>query len=119
MVAWTAAALLRSWTVARDHRFGAGTNRSSNRCSSLLVVIGSSRREQSGRRNVDAGRPPLARLGEGLVAEWVHPRTDRQRVRDQHVQALDPVGHAAGGDAAITQIVDRVRRPRYDSCAAR
>ena len=46
------------------------------------------------------GGPPLAhRRVERLVAERVDPGPGGQRVRDQHVQALDPVGHAAGGDA--------------------
>ena len=37
-----------------------------------------------------AGGPPLAQLGERLVAERVHARAGGQRVRDVDVQALDP-----------------------------
>ena len=36
---------------------------------------------------------------EHLVAERVDARPMRERLAGQHVEALDPVGHAAGGDA--------------------
>ena len=53
------------------------------------------------RSTVDAGtaRPPLTQLVEHLVAQRVHAATLGQRLRGEHVQALDPVGHATGGDA--------------------
>ena len=50
-------------------------------------------------RNARPGRPPLPQQVEHLVAERVDPAALRQRLAGQDVQALDPVGHAAGGDA--------------------
>ena len=57
-------------------------------------------------RSVTVGRRPRTRTAPGrhqsgqqlqrLVAERVDARADGQLVRDQHVQALDPLGHAAG-----------------------
>jgi hypothetical protein len=41
---------------------------------------------------------PVGKTFERLVAERVHARSGRERVRDKHVQTLHPVGHAAGGD---------------------
>ncbi len=45
-----------------------------------------------------AALPPGAQQVEHLVAEGVHAPALRERLAGQHVQALDPVGHAAGGD---------------------
>ena len=50
-----------------------------------------------GRRR--ARLPPFPELVEHLVAERVDPTALRQRLAREHVQALHPVGHAAGGDA--------------------
>ena len=52
-----------------------------------------------GRLDARTGRPPVAQLVEHLVAERVDAAALGQRLRGQHVQALDPVGHAAGRDA--------------------
>src|SRR6478735_7328308 len=64
--------------------------------SSLMVLV-----PQSNAATSDTGPrlPPCAQGLEHLVAERVHPRSGRQRMGGQHVQALHTVGHAAGRDA--------------------
>ena len=59
------------------------------------------------RSDAGARGPPLADLVERLVAERVHARPGGQRVRGVHVQALDPVGHAARADLRAERL-DRV-----------
>ena len=54
---------------------------------------------------------------EHLVAERVHAAALGQRLAGEHVQALHPVGHAAGRDAGdLRHVADRARgrrgRPR-------
>ena len=44
------------------------------------------------------GRPPRAQRVEHLVTQRVHAASLRQRLSGEHVQALHPVGHAAGRD---------------------
>ena len=44
------------------------------------------------------GLPPVAEQVEHLVAQRVHAATLGQRLAGEHVQALHPVRHAAGGD---------------------
>ena len=72
-------------------------------------------------RGARTAGPPVGQQVERLVAERVDARSRRERVRDEHVQALHPVGHAAGRDAVdLRHLLDRVagaRRRR--SCAAR
>ena len=51
----------------------------------------------SSRLGAGAGRPPLPHLGDRAVADRVDARPGGERVPGQGVQALDPVGHAAGG----------------------
>ena len=45
------------------------------------------------------GRPPLPHLLDRAVADRVDPGPGGQRVRGEGVQALDPVGHAAGASS--------------------
>src|SRR3569833_113698 len=54
-------------------------------------------------------RGPPVRLKElqRLVTERIHARTDRERVRDVHVETLDPPGQAPGGDL-VAERLDRV-----------
>ena len=55
--------------------------------------------------------PPLGQGGQRLVAERVRARTFGERVRDEHVQALDPVGHPARGHAGdLGHHLDRLPR---------
>ena len=64
------------------------------------------------RRPRRTGRgPPRGQQGERLVAERVDPGPDGERVGDQHVQALDPVGHAAGA-GPLGQLVEGVAAAR-------
>src|SRR6478735_10572774 len=53
------------------------------------------------RRLLDARprRPPVAEPVEDLVAERVDPAPHGERLAGEDVEALDPVGHAAGADA--------------------
>ena len=53
------------------------------------------------RRRLDARtrRPPVAEQVEDLVAERVDPAAHGERLAGEDVEALDPVGHAAGADA--------------------
>ena len=69
--------------------------------SSLMVLVPQSIAATVTVSHLDAGtrRPPVAELVEHLVAERVHAAALGQRLAGQHVQALDPVRHAAGGDA--------------------
>ena len=52
-------------------------------------------------------RPLVGQPGQRLVAERVHARPDGKGVRDVHVQALDPAGHATRADVGA-QRLDRV-----------
>ena len=73
---------------------------------------GSAPRRSLGRRRRGStqgpGAPPVAQLVEHLVAERVHAPALGQGLAGEHVQALDPVGHAAGGDAGdLGHLADR------------
>ena len=50
-------------------------------------------------RGARPGRPPLPHALDRAVADRIDPRPGGQRVPGQRVQALDPVGHPAGGAA--------------------
>ena len=59
-------------------------------------------------RDARPGGPPLPERVEHLVAERVDAAALGQRLAGEHVQALDPVGHAAGGDAGdLGHLADR------------
>ena len=73
--------------------------------SSLIVLVPQSMAAtvmRHGARDLDArgpDGPPVAEQVEHLVAERVDAAALGQRLAGQHVQALHPVGHPAGGDA--------------------
>ena len=68
--------------------------------SSLMVLVPQSNAATSDRTQTQGPASHHAPNSvEHLVAEGVHPRSGRQRVRGQHVQALHAVRHAAGRDA--------------------
>ena len=58
------------------------------------------------------GRPPLPHLGDARSPIGLTPGPGRQRVPGQRVQALDPVGHAAGASCRVgsTSRASRVAR---------
>ena len=58
------------------------------------------------------GGPPLAHLLDGAVTDRVDPGAGGQGVPGQGVQALDPVGHSAGGQPRVgsTSRASRVAR---------
>ncbi len=62
------------------------------------------------RGHARAGGPELAEPVEHLVAERVDPSALGERLRGQHVQALDPCRHAAGGDARRSRARGRLTR---------
>ena len=72
-------------------------------------------RSQLGHRGAPAGRSAHGGAAAGvvgeqpnrLVAQWVDPGADRERVRDQDVQAFHPGRHPAGADRRA-EVVQRV-----------
>ena len=67
--------------------------------SDAVAARSSRERSSSVMRHAWAGRPPRLEPIERLVAERIDPTPGGQRVPDQYVQALHPVGHAARADA--------------------
>src|SRR5688572_33448707 len=57
--------------------------------------------------------PPRLDRRPDLVTERIHARPRRQRVAEVHVQALDPVRHAAGGDVLdLLDVLHRLAAPQ-------
>ena len=86
-----------SWP-SRTIRISRTSTSGSAPMSSLIVLVPQSIAATRPRSHARPGLPPLAEQVEHLVAERVHAAALRERLAGEHVQALDPVGHAAGGD---------------------
>ena len=114
--AWRELARTVDTLTEADPSASLGTATSGRRADQQLDRVGAavdrsdylaSRRSLRGPAHPSVGRPsthgPSAHHSpssvEHLVAERVHTRALRQRLPGQDVQALDPVGHPAGGDA--------------------
>ena len=98
------------------------TSATSSRIELVPQSIAATRVTRRPPRRLRAHGPAAHQSGssvERLVAERVHAGPGGERVRDQHVQALDPVGHAAGGDAGDLGHVAELRRARRGSPRAR